>query len=81
MGESDRGEELKRITSEKMEGSGWVGVEEGRCDEGMLVEKGGAFDFKFRPGGNRGGVTHSNVCFPPPLRARAAVWISDSQKV
>lgn len=39
----------------------------------MLVEKGGAFDLKFRPGGNRGGATHSNarVCVPPrppPLR-------------
>lgn len=66
-GESDRGEELKGIISEKMEVAGavrgWWGDVGG--GEGMLVEKGGAFDLKFRPGGNRGGVTHSNAGLPP----------------
>lgn len=76
-GDADRGEELKGIISEKMEVVG----RGGGGGEGMLVEKGGAFDLKFRPGGNRGGVTHSNACFPPLLRARAAVGISDSHKV
>lgn len=63
-GKSDRGEELKGIISEKKEVEGRWG-EGGGGGEGTLVEKGGAFDLKFRPGGNRGGVTHSNTCFPP----------------
>lgn len=56
------------------------GGEGGGSDEGMLVEKGGAFDLKFRPGGNRGGATHSNACTPPSPSSAvwAAVWISDS---
>lgn len=67
-GESDRREELKRIKSEKMEAvEGW-GDGGG---EGMLVEKGGAFDLKFRPGGNRGGVAHSNACFPPSAESKS----------
>ena len=41
----------------------WKRGREG-SDEGMLVEIRGVFDLKFRPGGNRGGVTHSNA--PPP---------------
>lgn len=46
--------------------------------EGTLVEKGGAFDLKFRPGGNRGGVTHSNACFPASAESKSCsldVWL------
>lgn len=29
------------------------------------------FDLKFRPGGNRSGVTHSNACAPPSAESKS----------
>lgn len=53
-------------------GLGWGGrTGEEKGFEKMEVEerglkKRGVFDLKSRPSGNRGGVTHSNACPPPP---------------